>query len=121
MNEDTSPYEVIYGWLVDLNKNFFGRKALLEHKEKGYARKLVGFEVEDRGIARHGYKITSEKGDEIGEVTSGTFSPTLHKAIGLGFVPIDYHEPGAVIGIRIRENTAKARVVKLPFYKRRSK
>lgn len=118
MSETVSPFEVVYGWLVDLSKEFVGREALLKQKEKGFARKLVGFEMEDRGIARHGYKIIGDDGSEIGEVTSGTFSPTLSKAIGLGFVPVACKEPGTTIRIRIRENIAKARVVKLPFYKR---
>ena len=118
MHEDTSPYEVIYGWLVDLKKNFIGREALLKKQEMGYTRKLVGFEMLDRGIARHGYKIVGSDGTAIGEVTSGTFSPTLNKAIGLGFVPTACKEPGTEIGIQIRDNVAKARVVKLPFYKR---
>jgi aminomethyltransferase len=118
MSETVSPYEVIYGWLVDSDKNFFGRDALLRQKEKGFAKKLVGFEMQDRGIARHGYKIVGENGNEIGEVRSGTFSPTLNKAIGLGFVPTAFKEPGTEIGIKIRDNVAKAKVVKLPFYKR---
>ncbi len=119
MHEDTSPFEVVYGWLVDLNKEFVGRDALLEKRAKGYTRKLVGFEMEERGIARHGYRIVGENGAEIGEVTSGTFSPTLNKAIGLGFVPVACKEPGTEIRIKIRENEAKAKVVKLPFYKRK--
>lgn len=118
MSEDVSPYEVTYGRLVDLGKEFMGREALLERKEKGYTRKLVGFEVIDRGIARHGYPIVSGDGKILGEVTSGSHSPTLNKAIGMGFVPLEYNEPGTVISIQIRQSTAKARVVKLPFYKR---
>lgn len=118
MREDTSPYEVTYGWLIDLGKEFSGREALLEQKEKGYARKLVGFEMVDRGIARHGYPIVGKNGETIGEVTSGTHSPTLNKAIGLGFVPVECKEPGTTINIKIRESLAKAKVVKLPFYKR---
>lgn len=118
MHEDTSPYEVIYGWLVDLGKEFMGREALMKRKEKGYTRKLVGFEMLDRGIARHGYPIIGEKGEAIGEVTSGTHSPTLNKPIGLGFVPVECKEPGTTISIKIRESLAKAKVVKLPFYKR---
>jgi aminomethyltransferase len=72
----------------------------------------------DRGIARHGYPIIGEKGEAIGEVTSGTHSPTLNKPIGLGFVPAECKEPGTTISIKIRESLAKAKVVKLPFYKR---
>ena len=121
MNESVTPYEVIYGWLVDLKKDFVGKNALLKLIDKGFPRKLVGFEMMDRGIARHGYPIMAQDGKEIGEVTSGTFSPTLNKAIGLGFVPIDYKEPGTEIGIRIRETIAKAKVIKLPFYKRGDK
>jgi aminomethyltransferase len=115
-----SPYEVIYDWLVDLEKDFIGRDALMQQKKKGVSRKLVGFEMIDRGIARADYKVF-KYGREIGDVTSGTFAPTLNKAVGLAFVPVIYSEPGNEIDIRIRERAVKAKVVKLPFYRRSDK
>jgi glycine cleavage system T protein (aminomethyltransferase) len=120
MCETVSPFEVVYGWVTNLEKDFIGRDSLMRQKNEGVKRKLVGFVVEDRGIARHGYKVFKE-GQEIGEVTSGTFSPTLQKAIGLAFVPVEYREPGTSIDIQIRDNFAKSRVVPLPFYKRKKK
>lgn len=117
MCETVSPFEVVYGWVTNLEKDFIGCDALRRQKEEGVKKKLVGFEVSDRGIARHGYKVFKE-GREIGEVTSGTFSPTLQKAIGLAFVPAECREPGTSIDIQIRDSLAKARVAPLPFYKR---
>jgi aminomethyltransferase len=121
MDETVSPFEVVYGWLADLGKEFIGRDCLLLQKEKGPGRKLVGFEMEERGIARHGYSVIGEDGGKIGEVTSGTFSPTLNRPIGMAFVPPSRKEPGAEIRVEIRGNPARARVVKMPFYKRTSR
>ncbi len=117
MDETITPLEVVYGWVTDLEKDFMGSAALRRLNQDGLTRKLVGFEMEDRGIARHGYKVFIEE-KEVGEVTSGTFTPTLQKAIGLAFVPVSYSEPGTEISIRIRDHHVKARIVKLPFYKR---
>ena len=116
MDETVTPLEVVYGWITNLEKDFVGSAALKQLKEKGLSKKLVGFEMEDRGIARHGYKVFSN-GKEIGEVTSGTFTPTLQKAVGLAFVPTAFSDPGTEIFVQIRDNHAKARVVGLPFYK----
>lgn len=120
MCETVSPFEVVYGWVTNLEKEFIGRDALIRQKNEGVKRKLVGFVVEDRGIARHGYKVC-KYGREVGEVTSGTFSPTLQRAIGLAFVPVEYREPGTFIDIRIRDSLAKSRVVPIPFYRRKNK
>jgi aminomethyltransferase len=117
MDETITPLEVVYGWVTDLEKDFIGSAALRKLKQEGLTRKLVGFEMEERGIARHGYKVLIE-GNEGGEVTSGTFTPTLGKAIGLAFVPVSYSKPGTEIFIRIRDHHVKARIVELPFYKR---
>jgi aminomethyltransferase len=118
MDESVTPLEVAYSWVPNLEKEFIGRDALTQQKEKGLSKKLVGFEMIDRGIARHGYKIV--EGDrDIGEVTSGSMTPTLNKAVGMAFVPANYIEPGTEITIRIRENLARAQVVQLPFYKRK--
>jgi aminomethyltransferase len=118
MDETITPLEVVYGWVANLEKDFIGSTALRRLKENGVTRKLVGFEMEERGIARHGYKVFND-GGEIGVVTSGTFTPTLQKAVGLAFVPISYNKPGTEILIQIRDHRAKARIVGLPFYKRK--
>lgn len=117
MDETTTPFEVVYGWITDLDKNFVGSESLRRQKEVGVEKKLVGFEMVDRGIARHGYEVVKD-GREIGEVTSGTFAPTVNKAIGMAFVPVAYTERGTEISIRIRNKESKARIVSLPFYKR---
>jgi aminomethyltransferase len=120
MEASVTPFEVTYGWVVDLEKAFPGRDVLIRQKKTGVARKLVGFEMVDRGIARQGHKI-QKYGKEIGEVTSGTLAPTLNRAVGLAFVPDIYTEPGTEFDILIRERPAKAKVVKLPFYNRKDK
>ncbi len=117
MDETTTPLEVVYGWITDLEKDFIGSENLRKQKKDGLKRKLVGFEMEERGIARHGYRVF-KSGQEIGEVTSGTFAPTVNKAIGMAFVPESCKEPGTEISIQIRNKQAKAKIIKLPFYKR---
>jgi aminomethyltransferase len=117
MDETITPFEVVYGWLVDLKKEFTGCEALRKQKEEGVKKKLIGFEMTDRGIARHGYRVLGN-GREIGHVTSGTFAPTLGKAVGFAFVDRTHESPGAEIEIEIRGQQAKARVVPLPFYRR---
>lgn len=118
MGETVTPFEVPYGWITDLDKEFIGRTALKKQKEEGVRRKLIGFELVDRGIARQGYSVLAA-GEKIGEVTSGTFSPTLGKAIGLAFVPVRFKDPGTEIAIEIRGQRVPARVVALPFYRRK--
>jgi len=117
ITEDVCPLEVPYAWLVDWNKDFAGKAALLACRDKGLRRKLVGFEMTGRGIARHEYKVFSGP-KEIGWVTSGTFSPTLNKAIGLAFVDTEFSAPDSKISVAIRDMRVEAVVVKLPFYKR---
>jgi aminomethyltransferase len=112
-----TPFEAVYGWTVSLNKDFVGKEALQKQKEEGVKRKLVGFEVLGRGIAREHYKIF-HKGQEVGEVTSGTPAPTLGKNIGLGYVPFELREPGTELEIEVRGRMVEAKVVKMPFYKR---
>jgi aminomethyltransferase len=117
ITQAVSPLEVPYSWLVDWKKDFAGKSALTAIKDVGIQKKLVGFEMTGRGIARHGYKVVNGT-REIGLVTSGTFSPTLNKAIGLAFVDIEFSAPDTEISIIIRDTVSPAVVVKLPFYKR---
>jgi glycine cleavage system T protein len=118
MNESVSPMEVPYSWIVDAHKEFIGKTALVARKNSGNGNKLVGIEMTGRGIARHGYKVF-HKQREIGIVTSGTFSPTLNKAIGLAFVNIAYSAPDTQMEVAIRDTMTPAKIVKLPFYKRK--
>jgi aminomethyltransferase len=119
MCQTVTPYEVVYGWITDLDKDFIGRDALKKQKKEGIRKKLVGFELIDRGIARHGYPVLAA-GEKVGEVTSGTFSPTLGRAIGLAFIPVSFKEPGTELEIEIRNQKARAKVVPLPFYRRKT-
>ncbi len=117
MDETITPYEVVYGWVVNLEKDFIGRDALDKQLSGGVKRKLVGFTMGGQGIARHGYKVFKD-GKETGIVTSGTHSHTLENAIGLAFVPVELPKPGTTFDIQIRNNFAAAQVVSLPFYKK---
>lgn len=113
-----SPLEAVYGWAVSLDKeNFIGKAALVKQKEQGMKRKLRGFEMVERGIARHGYKVF-KGGKEIGIVTSGSLATTLKKNIGMAYVSIENAEIGNEIEIQIRDKLYKAKIVKMPFYKR---
>jgi aminomethyltransferase len=117
IDDSTSPLEAGLGWITKFNKDFVNVEGLKAEKEQGIKRKLVGFEMIERGIPRHGYEIVGKEGQAIGIVTSGTQSPSLQKAIGLGYVSAAYAAEGTEIGIHIRGNSIKAKVVKLPFYK----
>ena len=114
----TTPYEANLGWVVKLAKgDFLGREVLLAQKEKGPSRKLVGFEMVGKGIGRQGYKVFWQ-GAEAGEVRSGSFAPTLEKAIGTAYVPAAAAVPGTPLEIEIRQKKVEAVVVPMPFYKR---
>jgi aminomethyltransferase len=117
IDESTTALEAGLGWTLGWKKDFIGSDALREQKEKGVTRRLVGFEMIERGIARHGYLIVRE-GKPVGVVTSGTHTPFLKKAIGMAYVPIDMAPAGAEIEIDVRGRPSKARVIPLPFYKR---
>ena len=117
ITDTTSPYEAGLGWITKLTKDFVNSEALAREKEHGPKRKLIAFELDDRGIPRQGYDIVDGQGKTIGEVTSGTMSPSLGKGIGLGYVPNIFSEVGSKINIQIRKNAVPATVVKLPFYK----
>ncbi|MCX6296921.1 MAG: glycine cleavage system aminomethyltransferase GcvT [Bacteroidetes bacterium] len=117
INDTTSPIEAGLGWITKFTKEFTNKAVLLEQKEKGVSKKLVGFEMVDRGIPRHDYQIADASGKVIGVVTSGTQSPTLNKAIGMGYVPTAFSKADSEIFIIIRDKAIKAKVVKTPFYK----
>jgi aminomethyltransferase len=117
MDESVSPLEVPYSWIIDAHKEFIGSAALRAKQKSGIKKKLAGLEMTGRGIARHGYKVFY-KGQEIGMVTSGTFSPTLNKAIGMAFIDIDFSAPDTQIEVAVRDTMVPAKIVKLPFYKR---
>lgn len=117
IDDTTSPLEAGLGWITKFTKEFVNSKALLEQKEKGLSKKLVGFEMIDRGIPRHDYPIADATGNIVGKVTSGTQSPSLNKAIGMGYVPTAMAKPDTEIFVIIRDKPIKAKVVKIPFYK----
>jgi len=119
IDETTTPLEADLSWIVGWKKeSFIGDERLREQKEKGVSRKLVGFEMIDRGIARHGYPVM--RGDApIGVVTSGTQTPYLKKAIGMAYVPMEVTSPGSELTIDVRGRPARATVVPMPFYKRK--
>ncbi|MCW3075523.1 MAG: gcvT [Bacteroidetes bacterium] len=118
IDDTTSPIEAGLGWITKFTKNFTNREAIEEQKQKGVAKKLVGFEMIDRGIPRHDYPIADSKGNIIGKVTSGTQSPTLNKAIGMGYVKTEFAAPDSEVFVIIREKPIKAKVTKLPFLKK---
>ncbi|SFC35036.1 aminomethyltransferase [Parapedobacter composti] len=117
IDDTTSPLEAGLGWVTKFNKEFVNAEGLKKQKEAGLQNKLVGFEMIDRGIPRHGYTIVDVSGQPIGRVTSGTQSPTLRKSIGLGYVTMGHAKEGSEIYIDIRNNHLKAKVVKPPFVK----
>lgn len=116
IDDTTSPIEAGLGWITKFTKDFVNSENLAKEKESGPARKLIGFELTERGIPRQGYEIVKD-GEVVGKVTSGTMSPSLNKGIGLGYVTADLAKAGTEIGIRIRKKDVAAQVVKLPFYK----
>jgi len=118
INDTTSPLEAGLGWITKFDKEFTNSENLKKQKEAGVSRKLVAFELTERGIPRHDYEIVGANGDVIGIVTSGTMSPSLGKAIGLGYVPIAQSAVDSEIFIRIRNKDIAAKIVKLPFYKK---
>ncbi|MBP7167652.1 MAG: glycine cleavage system aminomethyltransferase GcvT [Bacteroidia bacterium] len=118
IDDTTSPLEAGLGWITKFTKDFTNSTALKAQKEAGVSRKLVGFEMIDRGIPRHGYEIADAAGNIIGVVTSGTQSPSLQKAIGLGYVQKAHTAEGSDIYIKIRDKAIKASVVKTPFLKK---
>ena len=118
IDDTTSPLEAGLGWITKFTKDFVDSDFLKNQKETGVTRKLVAFEMVDRGIPRHDYPILDASGATIGKVTSGTMSPSMKLGIGLGYVTVDHSALDSEIFIEIREKGVKAKVVKLPFYKK---
>jgi aminomethyltransferase len=116
IDDTTSPIEAGLGWITKFTKDFTDAALLKAQKENGVSRKLVGFEMIDRGIPRHDYLIVDAEGNEIGKVTSGTQGPSVKKAIGMGYVSSAHTAVDSEIFISIRDKGVKAKVVKMPFY-----
>jgi len=117
IDEATTPLEAGLGWIVKLGTGFVGEDVLARQKAEGVSRKLVGFELLDRGVVRDGFPVLID-GQRVGKVTSGGFSPTLEKSIGLAYLPTGKCQPGQVIEVEIRGKNRQAAVVKTPFLKR---
>jgi len=115
IDDTTSPMEAGLGWITKFSKDFTSRELFEKQKANGLAKKLVGFEMLEKGIARHDYEIKDFEGNTIGRVTSGTQSPTLSKAIGMGYVESKYAAIDKEIFIKIRQTLLRAKVVKIPF------
>ncbi|UPV74751.1 glycine cleavage system aminomethyltransferase GcvT [Halorussus limi] len=114
-DDPRNPYEAGVGWTVNLDTEFVGRDALEQAKEEGTDEKFVGIKLVDRGVPRHGYDVTDTDDHVIGEVTSGTMSPTLGEPIALGYVPTDYADPGTVVRVVVRGQSKKAKIANVPF------
>lgn len=117
IDDTTSPLEAGLGWITKFTKDFVNAEALKAQKEAGVTRKLVAFELTERGVPRHDYEIVDTDGNNIGRVTSGTMSPSLGKGIGLGYVTKENSKVDSDIFIQVRKKQIPAKVVKLPFYK----
>jgi aminomethyltransferase len=118
IDDTTTPYEADLAWIVKIKKGeFVGREALLRQQQHGLTRKLAGFEMRGRAIARHGYKVAHD-GRPVGEVTSGSFAPFLKKSIGLAYLPVELTDVGTAFEVEIRGRMEPAEVVETPFYKR---
>ena len=115
IDDTTSPLEAGLGWITKFTKDFISKDILQKQKEEGVKRKLVGFEMIDRGIPRHHYEICNAEGKQIGYVTSGTQSPSLNKAIGMGYVEIASASIDSPVFIKVRDKLLAAKIAKIPF------
>jgi len=118
IDDTTSPLEAGLGWITKFTKDFVDSDKLKAEKEAGVSKKLVGFEMIDRGIPRHDYRILDANGNAIGRVTSGTQGPSVKKAIGMGYINTEFASPESEIFIEIRDKGVLAKVVKMPFYQK---
>ncbi|MFO7833369.1 MAG: glycine cleavage system aminomethyltransferase GcvT [Halohasta sp.] len=110
-----TPYEAGVGFTVDLDSEFLGRDALADQQATGVDQQFVGVTMLDRGVPREGYELVDDAGEPIGQLTSGTMSPTLNEGIGLGYVTVDHAEPGTPVGIVVRGSEKRAAITALPF------
>ena len=117
IDDSTSPIEACLGWITKFSKTFTNSEYLQKQSKEGVKQKLIGFELLERGIPRKGYEIIDANELTIGEVTSGTMSPSLGKGIGMGYVKTNHTAVGTTIGVKIRKKIVAAIVVKTPFYK----
>ena len=115
IDDTTSPIEAGLSWITKFSKDFTSKNIFEKQKAEGVTRKLIGFEMLDRAIARHDYPVQDDKGNIIGKVTSGTQSPSLQKAIGMAYVQVPFSKEGTEINIIVRDKPIKAKVVKTPF------
>ncbi len=115
IDDTTTPLEAGLGWITKFTKDFTAREILEKQKAEGVTRKLVGFEMIEKGIPRHGYEIVDASGNRIGEVTSGTQAPSIGKAVGLGYVAKEHAGQDSKIYVKIRDKQVEAKVVKFPF------
>ena len=115
IDDTTSPLEAGLGWITKLTKDFVGKEEIEKLKAEGIQRKLVGLEMMEKGIPRHGYEIKHNEGENIGVVTSGTQSPTLQKPIAMGYVDINYSKIDTQVFIKVRDKLLQSKVVKMPF------
>lgn len=118
IDDTTSPLEAGLGWITKFTKDFVDSEFLKSQKEAGVSRKLIGFEMIERGIPRHDYRVLDANGNEIGKVTSGTQGPSVKKAIGMAYVKTEFAAPDSEIYIEIRDKGVQAKVVKMPFYQK---
>ncbi len=117
IDDTTSPIEAGLGWITKFTKSFVNSENLKTQKQNGVTRKLIGFELVDKGVPRHGYELVDNENNIIGIVTSGTMSPSLKKGIGMGYVSNNFSNIDSEIFVKIRNSPIKAKVVSLPFYK----
>lgn len=115
IDDTTSPLEAGLGWITKFSKQFTAMEVLAEQKAAGVSQKLVGLELMERGIPRHGYELMNTNGEPVGHVTSGTHSPTLNKAIAMGYADTEYSKIGTNLHIRVRDKLLAAKIVKMPF------